>query len=112
MARRWPRRVFECPRNPGEPAMNPARSIASALRSALLIGAALLPVGCSEELGPVPMPVARVHGVVTEGHRPVAGGWIEFMPVDGTVGNLRSARLEPDGSFAADRVAVGVNAIR
>jgi hypothetical protein len=92
--------------------MSPARSTARALRCALLIAAALLPAGCAEELGPVPMPVARVHGVLTEGHRAISGGWIEFIPVDGTVGNLRSARLEPDGSFDADGVAVGVNAIR
>jgi len=92
--------------------MNPVRSTAPALRSAWLVGAALFSAGCSEELGPVPMPVARVRGVVTEGHRPLSGGSIEFMPLDGTVGNLRSARLRADGSFDADGVAVGENAIR
>ncbi len=81
-------------------------------RVAMLLATALLPVGCSEELGPVPMPVTRVRGVVTEGPRPVAGGWIEFIPVDGTVGNLRSARVRSDGSFDADGVAIGENAIR
>jgi hypothetical protein len=78
----------------------------------MLLAATLLLTGCSEELGPVPMPVTRVRGVVTEGPRPVAGGWIEFIPVDGTVGNLRSARLGSDGSFDADGVAIGANLIR
>ena len=32
--------------------------------------------------------------------------------MDGTVGNLRSARIQPDGSFEADAVAVGENALR
>jgi hypothetical protein len=68
--------------------------------------------GCSEELGPEDPPVAHVKGRVTEAGRPVSGGWIEFFPVDGCVGNLRSARLRPDGSFDADKVAVGLNLIR
>ncbi len=68
--------------------------------------------GCGEELGPVPLRVTHVRGVVREGNRPMAGGWIEFFPVDGTVGNLRSARLRSDGSFEADGVAVGENLIR
>ena len=32
--------------------------------------------------------------------------------MDGTVGKLRSARIRSDGSFEADRVAVGINLIR
>jgi len=68
--------------------------------------------GCAEELGPERMPVTRVKGRVTEGGRPVRGGWIEFFPIDGTVGDLRAARLEADGSFDADHVAVGLNVIR
>ncbi len=92
--------------------MNHVCMAAPPIRSVLLIGAALLSGGCTEELGPVPMPVTRVQGVVTEGRRPISGGWIEFLPVDGTVGNLRSARLGSDGSFNADGVAVGENAIR
>src|SRR5262249_10621394 len=72
----------------------------------------LVCTGCAEELGPVPMPVTRVKGTVREGGRPVSGGWIEFHPVDGTIGNLRSARLRNDGSFDADGVAVGQVLIR
>lgn len=92
--------------------MKPHPKPRRALGPALIAGAALLCVGCAEELGPVPMPVARVRGVVREGDRPLRGGWIEFIPTGGTIGNLRSARLAPDGSFDADGVAVGVNAIR
>jgi hypothetical protein len=73
---------------------------------------ALASSGCSEELGPELMPVTRVQGVVKEGRRPVSGGWIEFFPVDGTVGNLRSARLNSDGTFETDRVPIGLNLIR
>jgi len=58
------------------------------------------------------MPVTTVTGVVTEGRNRVGGGWIEFIPVDGTVGKLRSASLKPDGSFEATGVAVGVNLVR
>jgi hypothetical protein len=78
----------------------------------MLIGMAFSSGGCADTLGPVPRPMARVRGVVREGGRPVTGGWIEFVPVDGTVGNLRSARIGADGSFDAVGVAVGENAIR
>jgi hypothetical protein len=82
-----------------------------------LIGMAVLTIapgleGCSRVLGPERMPVVAVTGVVTEGRRSVGGGWIEFIPVDGTVGKLRSASLNPDGSFQATGVAVGMNLVR
>jgi hypothetical protein len=92
--------------------MNAIRTGKHRVGLALLLGAVALCGGCSEELGPVPMPVTRVRGVVKEGDRPISGGWIEFIPIDGTVGNLRSARVRPDGKFDADRVAIGTNAIR
>jgi hypothetical protein len=71
----------------------------------------LLASGCAEELGPERKETTRVVGVVREGRRPIGRGWVEFVPADGTVGNLRSAPLRPDGSFIADGVAVGVNRI-
>src|SRR4051812_3025916 len=76
-----------------------------------LAGLALLAAGCREELGPVPKPTTSVRGFVRAGGKAVGGGWIEFLPVEGTVGDFRSAPIGPDGSFAADRVAVGVNQI-
>jgi hypothetical protein len=77
----------------------------------LAVSACLGP-GCGEELVPEPMPTARVAGRVHAGGRPVRGGWVEFLPVDGTVGRLRSAPIGPDGSFTEGRVAVGTQAIR
>jgi hypothetical protein len=82
-----------------------------------LLSLALTPLafgasGCSEELGPERMIVTRVKGVVQHGQSPVSGGWIEFMPVEGTVGKLRSARIRNDGSFEAEHVPVGLNLIR
>ncbi len=67
--------------------------------------------GCAEELGPEPRETTRVTGRVTEGGKPVGKGWIEFLPYVGTVGNMRSAPLRPDGSFAIDGVAVGLNRV-
>ena len=88
-------------RQPGSPRLSPVL---------FLLG--LLAPGCSEELGPERFPTTRVAGIVVEGGRPIAGGWIEFIPTDGTVGNIRSARIGRDGSFQADRVAIGENVIR
>ncbi len=77
-----------------------------------LLVSGLLTLGCSEELGPEHFPTTRVTGIVVEGKRPVGGGWIEFIPCEGTVGIMRSARIAKDGSFQADRVAIGENLIR
>lgn len=86
----------------------------SALRRWSACGLALvagLAPGCAEELGPVRRETTRVAGVMTVGHAPVVRGWVEFLPADGTVGDLRSAPLGPDGSFEVDGVAVGLNRV-
>ncbi|GAC1468276.1 MAG: hypothetical protein NVSMB9_10780 [Isosphaeraceae bacterium] len=70
-----------------------------------------LTCGCAEEWGQDPRVTTRVTGLVREGARPISGGWIDFLPVDGALGVLRSAPLGPDGRFAVEGVAVGKNAI-
>jgi hypothetical protein len=72
----------------------------------------LLALGCAEEFGPEPMPTTPVAGRVRLRGRPVEAGWIEFLPTEGTVGTLQSAPIASDGRFRADRVALGVVAIR
>ncbi len=74
--------------------------------------APILNFGCSEELGRVSAPTARVSGRVVYQGRGVEGGWIELIPVDGTTGTLRTAPLGRDGRFEIAGVAVGRNAIR
>jgi hypothetical protein len=78
----------------------------------LFVPAALVSLGCREELGPEPMLTTRVTGKVHLRGLPIGGGWVEFYPADGTVGKMRSAPLRTDGTFVADRVAVGHNAIK
>src|SRR4051794_35680471 len=51
--------------------------------------------------------VTRVRGQVTYFGRAAGSGWVEFIPIDGTVGLLRSGPLDRDGAFHADRVPVG-----
>jgi hypothetical protein len=72
----------------------------------------LVAFGCDSALGPERFRTVKVTGRIVEGRDPVKGGWIEFLPVDGTIGNQRSARIHADGSFQADKVAVGENALR
>jgi hypothetical protein len=67
--------------------------------------------GCSEELGRDPFVTTRVMGTVRVGTRPLTGGWVEFLPFDGAVGNLRSAPIGRDGRFELDEVALGTNAV-
>ncbi|QDV37082.1 hypothetical protein [Tautonia plasticadhaerens] len=78
----------------------------------LLVAILLATAGCAEEAGPEPMPTAPVDGLVLLSGRPLPGGWLEFLPVEGTVGRLRSARIGPDGSFRAEGVAEGTVAVR
>ncbi len=103
-----------CPRSrarrqPGSIRLSPVPVLFLFLFLFLLL---LLAPGCSEELGPERFPTTRVAGIVVEGGKPVGGGWIEFIPTEGTVGNIRSARIGKDGSFQSDRVAIGENVIR
>jgi hypothetical protein len=77
-----------------------------------LCALALCAIGCGDILGPEKMPVAVVDGKVSQRGKPVTRGWIEFVPVDGTVGRMRSARLHSDGTFHATKVPVGLNLIR
>ncbi len=88
------------------------RKARSPRHSLLPIASLLFLAGCREELGPERFPTTRVNGVVVEGGRALGGGWIEFVPIEATVGRIRSARIQADGSFQADRVSIGKNAIR
>lgn len=76
-----------------------------------LLGWASFTTGCAEELGPPARETTRVSGVVREGSTAVGGGWIEFLPTLGTVGNMRSAPIDRNGRFEAKGVAVGLNRI-
>jgi len=69
-------------------------------------------IGCHDVLGPEQMPVATVDGKVTQRGIPITRGWVEFVPIDGTVGRMRSAPLRRDGTFHATKVPVGLNLIR
>jgi hypothetical protein len=82
------------------------------LRPLLISSLALCSLGCHDALGPEKMITTTVLGTVTQDSKPVTQGWIEFVPVDGTVGRMRSARIQKDGTFHATKVAVGLNLIR
>ena len=67
--------------------------------------------GCADELGPEQFRTTKVTGKVRIGSTPVGGGFIEFLPVGGTVGLMRSGPIHPDGTFVVNRVPVGENAV-
>ncbi len=85
-----------------------SRWVAVGLWGAWLIGLA----GCAEELRPTPTAHLELSGQVHDGSRPISGGWIEFVPLDGTVGHLRSAELKSDGTFRATGLGRGRHLIR
>lgn len=71
------------------------------------LAALLAAAGCAEELGVDRPPTAEVRGSIRIAGRPVRGGWVEFIPLGATLGNLRTTPLGPDGTFRADGVPVG-----
>ncbi len=72
----------------------------------------VLIAGCGKLGPPEDFPSSRVVGKVRVNSVPVAGGWIEFLPIDGAKGHLRSAPIGADGRFELTRVANGTNAVR
>jgi hypothetical protein len=49
---------------------------------------------------------------VHEGNRPLESGWIEFIPVDGGLGDLRSAWIRQGGHFEVERLGLGPHVVR
>ncbi len=90
--------------------MRPRWSVPTLFLATTLI-CAIAP-GCRDELGPEQIPTAQVSGVVLMSGKPLGKGWVEFQPTEGARGNVRSARIDPDGSFHADRVPIGLNVVR
>ena len=82
------------------------------VRTVVAIAVLALLSGCGRALGPERMETATVRGRVHFRDVPIASGWVEFVPTEGTIGRLRSAKLAPDGSFEARAVPVGRVAIR
>jgi hypothetical protein len=79
------------------------------------ISVAVLPLclsGCSDVFGPEQMTVTRVTGSIKNNGAPVKRGWIEFVPIDGTVGKICAGKIQADGSFEVAHVPVGMNLIR
>ena len=81
-------------------------------RCGLFLVVLLIGAGCAEEWGPDWVPSAEVSGRVHRSGHPLTRGWLEFLPVDGTIGRLQSAPINPDGTFLANGVAPGSVAIR
>ncbi len=77
---------------------------------AALVGGTV--VGCTSELGPESFPASRAEGTVRIAGTPVSSGWLEFVPAEGTMGNLRSAPIHRDGSYGVDGVPRGRVVIR
>ncbi len=79
---------------------------------AALICIASFAPGCAEEWGPTRRDVIDLDGRLRLGGTPIGGGWVEFIPIDGALGDVRAAKLNPDGTFHATKVARGRNVVR
>ena len=68
--------------------------------------------GCRNAFGPEQPPTTSVSGRVHLGEIPLTQGWVEMVPVDGTLGRLCSAAISSDGTFSAVHVPVGRIGVR
>ncbi|MFM1801711.1 MAG: hypothetical protein RJA81_1063 [Planctomycetota bacterium] len=69
-------------------------------------------VGCSEERPDPSFPRVTVVGKVVRARSPIRSGWIEFVPVDGGRGVLRSAEIQNDGTYEMTGLGPGLHAVR
>lgn len=79
------------------------------LLSRILVGfgvAAAL-AGCDDALRRKPDKTTTIRGRILLDGQPLPIGWLEMVPIDGTLGTLRSAPVLPDGSFSAAGVPIG-----
>jgi len=81
------------------------------IKDAVLVAGCVVLVGGSTgcrsgERGPA-VEAAEVVGSVRHQGRGISPGWIEFSPIDGAVGSMRSSPLGADGSFQVGFLGVG-----
>lgn len=76
-----------------------------------IMALAALP-GCRDMLGPPHPATATVRGRLLLHGRPIGPCFVEFQPIDGTVGDLRSGRVDAGGRFTVTRVPIGRVGIR
>lgn len=57
-------------------------------------------------------PTVSVSGHVRLDRQPITRGWIEFLPIEGNIGQLRVAPVGAGGAFHATRVPAGTVGIR
>ncbi len=78
----------------------------------LLMASLLFLAGCGRACGPEVFPTTLIRGRIHLDDRPIGPGWLEIVPIEGTLGRLCSAPLAKDGTFSATKVPVGRVAIR
>ena len=76
------------------------------VRLAIGLGCLFMMGGC-DAVGPEPIVTTTITGRFHMGDRPINQGWIQVVPVEGTLGTLRSAPLDGQGRFRIDKVPVG-----
>lgn len=67
----------------------------------------LVLAGCGRMAAPPLRETVDVRGRILAGGSPIGRGWVQLWPIEGTVGNMRTAPLEADGSFRVTKVPVG-----
>lgn len=73
---------------------------------------ALVVAGCSEERPDPAFPLVSVQGRVVRNGQPLASGWVEFVPVDGGQGVMKSGPIAANGQYLATGLGPGLHGVR
>lgn len=68
--------------------------------------------GCSEERPDPAFPLVAVQGRIQRNGQPLQSGWVEFVPVDGGQGVMKSGPIESNGHYLATGLGPGLHGVR
>lgn len=68
--------------------------------------------GCSEERPDPAFGLVAVQGRIQRNGQPLSTGWVEFVPVDGGQGVMKSGPIATDGHYKASGLGPGLHGVR
>lgn len=72
----------------------------------------IMAAGCTEERPDPAFPLVTVQGRIQRNGQPLSSGWVEFVPVDGGQGVMKSGPIESNGQYKATGLGPGLHGVR
>ena len=68
--------------------------------------------GCAEERPDPAFALVEVQGRIQRNGQPISTGWVEFVPVDGGQGVMKSGPVSANGQYKATGLGPGLHGVR